>query len=48
MRKLINHLIDIGYSPQQAEELYYLYQSNNDIEGLERHISIKEATEEIL
>lgn len=48
MEHLICRLIDIGYSPDKAEELFRFYERMGDIDGLESYVIVKEATAQIL
>ena len=48
MEQLIQRLIDIGYSPNKAEELFEFYNRMGDLDGLESYVIVKEATAEIL
>jgi len=48
MEQLIERLIEIGYPPNKAEELFEFYNRAGDLDGLESYVIVRESLAECL
>lgn len=42
MEQIIDRMIAVGYTREKATSLYQLYERNNDLDGLLRHVAAME------
>lgn len=45
LENLVNRLIAIGYAPENALNIYMLYERQGDLDALESYLIVRECTE---